>query len=86
MSVGIRDVKIEEGLVGIGAGRKLPPIEAKMNHGEAPIVASWSLYGKPSDLVLVQKFAERLGVAVQWWPSSKGLVVRGKRLEEEPSE
>lgn len=45
------------------------------------IAVLWSLYGRPSDLVLVQRYAEKLGVSVSWCPSQETAVVRGQGKE-----
>ncbi|MBU7005083.1 MAG: hypothetical protein HXS50_05915, partial [Theionarchaea archaeon] len=36
---------------------------------ETPISAVWHVVGKPSDLALVQIYAQRLGITISWEPS-----------------
>jgi hypothetical protein len=36
---------------------------------ETPISAVWHVVGRPSDLALVQVYAQRLGIIISWEPS-----------------
>jgi hypothetical protein len=36
---------------------------------ETPISAIWHVVGRPSDLALVQVYAQRLGIIISWEPS-----------------
>ena len=49
--------------------RRGMPLPADRDPGEQPIGAIWSLYGRPSDLLLVDRFARRLGITVSWRPN-----------------
>jgi hypothetical protein len=42
------------------------PLGRPRDPGELPIGVVWSLYGRPSDLVLVDRYARRLGITVSW--------------------
>jgi hypothetical protein len=36
---------------------------------DTPISAVWHVVGRPSDLALVQVYAQRLGITISWEPS-----------------
>jgi hypothetical protein len=77
-----RLVDAGEGMVKLPREKELP---LPKNRGafEEPITALWSVFGKPSDLVLVQMYAQRLGVSIRWAQMQKDpestIVVRGER-------
>ena len=55
------------GMVRIPRTREVP-LGKSREPGEQPIGVVWSLYGRPSDLVLVGRYARRLGITVTWRP------------------
>lgn len=55
-------VKPEPGIHLHREGR-IPPLP-RGGPDEKPIAVVWSLYGRPSELMMVREFAERLGVIV----------------------
>jgi hypothetical protein len=61
------------------------PLPRELTINDRPIAVMWSLYGRASDLVLVQQFAERIGVSVSWGRPKAGSVViaEGKEGEAE---
>lgn len=48
------------------------PLYMARDPGEQPIGVVWSLYGRPSDLLLVDRYARRLGVSISWRPTALG--------------
>jgi hypothetical protein len=58
-------------MVRIAQTRDAPLYKAR-DPGEQPIGVVWSLYGRPSDLLLVDRYARRLGVTVSWRPTVSG--------------
>lgn len=67
MSVNPNFIKPETEHIKIDREQTIPPFgDRRSSQVEEPIAVTWSLYGKPSDLIGVKKFAEGLGVSVQW--------------------
>lgn len=67
MSVNPNIIKPETEHIKIDREQTIPPFgDRRSSQIEEPIAVTWSLYGKPSDLIGVKKFAEGLGISIQW--------------------
>ena len=72
-------------LIDVGGGmvkmprEREPPLDRSRGGVEVTISAVWLVVGKPSDLSLVQRYAQRLGVSIHWEQPSSTVIFREKK-------